>query len=381
MTRVLVLGYRKGLARALHRRGIPYALWNEKPASPLHKPVALWIGRYPMGEDDLAPALERSGLAAAGPFTHVIAGTEAAVIPCSLLRRTLGARPTADETILRCRDKLLMKQWLEPLGIPMTEYLPGDGAGATPRGIAMKWGWPVVVKARLLSGSRELVFARNDAELARSMGEGRILERFVNAPECSVESFIRDGRVLFTNITEYTEKTIVNLMPAGVDHHTHAALLDLNERVIASLGIGWGITHLETYLTASGPLFGEIAIRPPGGYLMELIKEAYGFDPWDALIAMELGEGFAFPPSHRRFAASWVLHPGKGRVAAIRGEKALRSRPAVRKIRLKAAPGDEVGTRMGTGEDVGHVILSAPTRDELIGEIEHAKRTLKVELV
>ena len=38
---------------------------------------------------------------------------------------------------------------------------------------------------------------------------------------------------------------------------------------------------MEVFLGEEGPVFGEIAARPPGGYLMDLIPRAYGFDPWE----------------------------------------------------------------------------------------------------
>ena len=36
----------------------------------------------------------------------------------------------------------------------------------------------------------------------------------------------------------------------------------------------------------AGLLFGEIALRPPGGYIMNAMHHAYGFDPWAAFVAM-----------------------------------------------------------------------------------------------
>lgn len=53
----------------------------------------------------------------------------------------------------------------------------------------------------------------------------------------------------------------------------------MNHQVIKALNIKWGLTHLEYYGDRNGELFGEIALRPTGGYIMELIKCAYDFDP------------------------------------------------------------------------------------------------------
>jgi len=148
----------------------------------------------------------------------------------------------------------------------------------------------------------------------------------------------------------------VNFVPAAFDAGLTAAIQALNRRVIESLKIRWGITHLEVYLTQKGPLFGEIALRPPGGYIMNALRHAWGFDPWAAFVAMELDEPFDFPDSPRAYTAVEVLHPGAGRVTAVKGERLVRDNPAIREFRLKVGPGDCIRPREGVGQDTGHLL-------------------------
>ena len=58
--------------------------------------------------------------------------------------------------------------------------------------------------------------------------------------------------------------------------HLKSKILKINDEVIKKFGVDRGMTHAEFYLTDHGPVFGEIAIRPPGGYYMELIEKVYG---------------------------------------------------------------------------------------------------------
>jgi hypothetical protein len=139
------------------------------------------------------------------------------------------------------------------------------------------------------------------------------------------------------------------------------AIEALNRRVIGALKIKWGIAHLEVYLTQKGLLFGEIALRPPGGYIMNAIRHAWCFDPWAAFVAMELDEPFVFPESPLAYTVVEVLHPGAGTVISITGESEVRKHPATREFRLKVVPGEQVRARAGVGQDTGHLLYASDT--------------------
>ena len=67
------------------------------------------------------------------------------------------------------------------------------------------------------------------------------------------------------------------------------SVLKLNKMVIEGLNIKWGFTHLEYYMTEEGVLFGEVALRPPGGYIMEVLELVYEQSFWDIFEKVELG--------------------------------------------------------------------------------------------
>lgn len=350
---ILLIGSRRELLEVLRRRRILFSLWQHAPAS-----------RWQDAERQLTAPLWKSAKRIRQTlrqeftgcrFTHVIAGTEAAIYPAALARRELGARRSETTTALRCRDKLAMKQYLCDFGIPMTKFL-AESAAIDAAAVFAALGRPVVKKGRKASGGRTLQIIHRESDLLLQHGNRNILEKFVAAPEASIESFISNGRIRFTNITAYHEKGRVNFAPAAFDTALTDAISALNRRVIEALKIRWGITHLEVYLTQQGPLFGEIALRPPGGYIMNALHYAYGFDPWEAFVAMELDEPFSFPDRPLAYTAVEVFHPGAGQVAAVRGEPLLRNHPATREFRLKVSPGDRIRPRLGVGQDTGYLL-------------------------
>jgi len=207
-----------------------------------------------------------------------------------------------------------------------------------------------------------------------------ILERYINAPEASVESFIDKGKIQFTNITAYHRKGHSNFVPAVLEMALNETLLALNERVVSALGIAWGMTHLEVYLTKNGPLFGEIALRPPGGYIMNAINHAWDFNPWSAFVAMELGEAFSFPEQLSQYAASEVLYPGAGRVTAVRGKSRVLDEQGIREFRVKLKVGEYLEARVGLGQDTGHIVHASASPAERLSLHDLIERELIIEL-
>lgn len=218
---------------------------------------------------------------------------------------------------------------------------------------------------------------RLDPEALRS--RGRMAERFVTGAEASVESFVHDGKIVWSSTTLYWRPKHVNVVPSGLPPERLEEVLAANAAALEALAVSWGMTHLELFLTENGCVVGEVGLRPPGGYIMRCLALAYGFDPWDAFCAVELGEVPPLPDGSRSVpTAVIVLHPGEGRVEEIRGLEAVRSHPAHVDTKVKVAVGDRIEPRVGVGDDVGRVFLQAATHEELDAAIRFVEATLEI---
>jgi hypothetical protein len=133
---------------------------------------------------------------------------------------------------------------------------------------------------------------------------------------------------------------------------------------------------LEVYLREDGLLFGDIALRPPGGYIMELISQSYGFSAWDALVHMELDLPFTFPDTHKYHSAAYIIHPGAGTVQQIKNWDEVCSLPGVFKSKLKLQARLSMDERKGVGEDAGYLLLSNIKAEPLAQDIEKVRHTL-----
>ena len=375
--RVLVIGPRRALINVLRERAIPFGVWREDATYPITDArqvvtAPLWNSTEKL-KQTIAEAF------ASGEYTHVMAGGETAVYPAAVARRVLGARQSPVTTALRCRDKLAMKEYLSEFDIPMTRFMAESSAGSATEAFE-RLGRPLVRKQRKSYGGRSFEILHHEADLVLQKNGRNILESYVDAPEASIESFVDHGKIRFVNTTCYLEKGHVNLVPSGFDDALLESMLALNKRVIEALKIQWGITHLEVYLTGNGLLFGEIALRPPGGYIMQAMEYAYGFNPWAAFVAMELGEPFDFPDTNTAWCCVDVLHPGAGQVTAIRGKNLARSHAATREFRLKVKTGDRIAPRESSGKDVGHLIYTGESAADRLALYHWFKENFAIEV-
>ncbi len=375
---ILVFGFRRGLIDALEtlKKTIPirYTLVLDKLPKLRPEVPILRTEKFPNNLKDvetlLAPIKNKES------WTHVIASVEGAVLTASMARRVLNARLSKDSTIIKCYDKYRMKQYLSEFNIPMTKFMRFK-IGMNPAEYGENLGFPIISKQRISSGGRGLLRLENILELSENLEDGRIYESFVDGEELSVESFIHEGKIKFSNITRYYKKKFINIVPGNYSSETESKVLELNQRILDALKISWGITHCEMYLLSDGSLyFGEIAIRPPGGEIMDLMGHSYEFDSWMALLKVEMGLEVEFPVGVKKYSAVVFFHPGEGKLKKIQGEELLERIGSLLSYKISINQGDCISLRSGVNENIALVKLANHNFDELIQDAELATKTL-----
>ncbi len=320
----------------------------------------------------------------------VVALAERTVVDAAHLRVVFGVPGNSPATALACADKVEMKRAMDRAGVPVApwrEVGPDTRAADLVTGL----GLPLVLKPRRDSGGRgqrrledaagvEAALAELVRDGAFGEGYGWLAEGWIRGVEMSVESFVHAGRPLFANPTEYMVARHASILPAPIPDDEWTELRAFATGAIAAAGVERGLTHLELFRTEAGPVFGELASRPPGGRLMTLLRRAWNFDPWEALLRLELGERVAFPEQARRTAGAWLLHPGAGHVVALRGAEEARAVPHIRRVALKVEAGDTIPERLGSGQDVGALYAEGPDRDCVANALHAAHSRIDFEM-
>jgi phosphoribosylamine-glycine ligase len=171
-------------------------------------------------------------------------------------------------------------------------------------------GWdtyPAIVKPTDSQGQRGVFRASSMQEikagLKRSLGFSRsnvaIVEEFLDGPEISVNAFVIDSQVVFSEISD---RLVVEGCPGGIPRgHVlptqtcRGEILreaqTLVERCIQALAIENGPVYFQIKLTSRGPKIVEITPRLDGCHLWRLIKTVGGVDLLDASFRLLMGDG------------------------------------------------------------------------------------------
>lgn len=386
MSEIVFVDFRKPAFKAFQKTEHRCLWWTQTKrllkASDLSSDQENFVAPFPLSKD-----LDEEFFSAVQKIKPqaVVALTEKAVLPAAALREKLKGAGLSYAQALRCRDKFEMKRHAQKHHIPTTEFLILDSEKIRSKKIngtslIHDLGVPLVVKPRLLSGSRGFRLVEDPRDLDLRECSDFLAERFVDAQEVSTELFVHSGKIVFQSITEYYVPLAINIVPARLPKALCRDIQILSQKVVDAFEIERGMVHLEVFLTSQGVLFGELAVRPPGGYLMELLRLSYGFNPWLALGELELGRAFEFPKKVLQSTASWVVHPGNretGYLKEVQGLEDLSRLSSYVASRIKVKPGQKIEPRLGSGEHVGWVILASPQVKNLVKDLDSARRKLK----
>jgi len=233
------------------------------------------------------------------------------------------------------RDKEQMKQLVDAAGL----RTPRHEATETVAGVwaaAERLGFPLIVKPIAGAGSADTYRADSAAELDAILPMLRhvprvSVEEFVDAEEFTYDTICADGQVLFENICWYLPRPLLTKLHERISP-IQVALRDLDApdlqdgralgaAVLQVLGFRDGFTHMEWYRTAGGEVvFGEIAARPPGGRMVDLMNfatDADLFSAWaEAVIRGRISQSIE---RHYNAASIFKRAEGAGRISRYQG--------------------------------------------------------------
>jgi biotin carboxylase len=302
---------------------------GDQPAASVPDMARDALARYiPVGSlaaEDAVAAIVRQ-LARQVRIDRVECLWEPYMILAARLREVLGLPGLTVAETAPFRDKERMKQLLDAAGLrtprhESTETVAGVWAAAE------RLGFPLIVKPIAGAGSADTYRADSAAELDAILPALRhvprvSVEEFVDAEEFTYDTICADGRVLFENICWYRPRPLLTKLHEWVSPVTIALReLDrpnlqsgrvLGAAVLNVLGFRDGFTHMEWYRKADGEVvFGEIAARPPGARMVDVMNYATDADLFSAW-AEAVTHGRISQPIERRYNAASIFKRAKG---------------------------------------------------------------------
>jgi hypothetical protein len=111
-----------------------------------------------------------------------------------------------------------------------------------------------------------------------------LMESHLDGWEFAVEAWIHNGKIAFLNISEYVTLGYSVFVPASPELESYRPQITAQiEKLIKAFDIEFGLIHPEYFVTSDGEMyFGEVAYRPPGFKVFELLERVYGFNAYQA---------------------------------------------------------------------------------------------------
>ncbi|HEX5404685.1 MAG TPA: ATP-grasp domain-containing protein [Pseudonocardiaceae bacterium] len=354
---VIVVGsggqpYREYALTALAQR---YRVSAVLPAEPTWAKEYLVDWRVADIADDAAVAEALSALAE--PESGVLTWDETALESTARAAEKLALRHMSAESAARCRDKYRMRSLLAADGLSAVRFGLAHSADEA-ASIAERLGFPVVVKPRALAGSIGVVLATDVAAVRDAFalasgaefgtlptGHGVLVEEYLDGPEISVDSVVRDGDVTCVHVARKRlgfEPYFEEVGHLLADWSAEPWADDVRDLVVGAhqaLGIELGVTHAELRLTPVGPRLVELNGRLGGDLIPYAGFLSTGVDLVIAAAELSLGRTPDVTPRHHRAAEVRFVYPRHD--AIVRGVDLADAAavPGIAHVAVLAEPG------------------------------------------
>lgn len=305
-------------------------------------------------------------------------GTDVAVGAVGAINDAFGLRGCSYEAARLACDKYLMKDAFINKGVPTATYQIAhlDIGSEDIEKICKEIGYPVIFKALDSSGSRGITVVNSSKDFKKAVDVVRgvtrqqtyIIEKYLEGLEFGAQAFIQNGEIEF--VLPHGDYVFYGDTGVPVGHFAPLEDVDNNEvmkvskAAIKALHIDNCAVNMD-YILSDGKIYMlEVGARCGATQLAELVSIYYGFDYYEKMIEVAIGQKALFECQNTKTPnASHVLMSEKSGVITNISNNASEI-PGVVEIQFDYNVGDRV-RKFHVGPDrMGHVITKGKTLEE-----------------
>jgi biotin carboxylase len=326
----------------------------------------------------------------------VLAVDDSGVELAALLSERLGLPANSAQAVRRVRDKLAFRRLLQKREFlcPEFHHLP---SGEDPRILVPELKFPVVVKARRLSGSRGVIRADDCEELVRAVywvraiqsradrdaeELGLIIEDFIPGREHALEGTLNLGELTTLALFDkpdpldgpYFEETIYvtpSRLPGALQDRIHQDVA----RACRSAGLATGPVHAEVRVNDQGIWILEVAARSIGGLCGRVLTHFLGMSLEELILREAVAEPIAIAGESGAAGVMMIPIPRRGIYHGLEGLAAAQSVPGVTGVSITAEPGQIIAPPPDGASYLGFIFARTtnPADAEMALRIAHRR--------
>jgi biotin carboxylase len=349
---------------AASRLGVRLGVITQDRAEKLQSPVAQhWRVDDVLDVDQLAWAVDNIAQRL-GRIDVLFAAYEQLQVPIAVVRERFGIDGMSAERARNFRDKARMKDVFNQHGLPCARHARVESADE-----ALQFGYPMVYKPLEGAGAKSTFRIDDEAQLRDALRIAPppvLLEEFVVGDEHSFEGVCVDGKLAWHSLTHYRPTPLEVLqnewiqwciiLPREIDEPQYDDIRAAGARALEVLGMRTGLCHLEWFRRRDGSIaISEVAARPPGAQIMDLVSYAHEIDFDEAWVRLMILGTFDLPQRKWATGIAFLRGQGEGRVKMLhRVEEAARE---VGSLVVKAKLPSIGQAPMGGYEGEGFIIV------------------------
>jgi biotin carboxylase len=268
--------------------------------------------------DDTVKAVTH--LARTHKLDRIVALDEFDMETASTLREHLRVPGMGLTTMRYFRDKLAMRMRALDRGVRVPDFVPVFNHKDIRYYLDHVPG-PWVLKPRQEAsaiGIKKIQAAEELWPLLEQLGDKQasfLLEKFVPGEVYHVDAVVSENEVVFANVSKYGKPPMNVAQGGGVfssftvrrGSEEDKALRQINQKLIAALGLLRGVAHAEFIRAHEDEQFYflECAARVGGAYINEMVEAASGINLWREWASIEIAGGdgsYRLPPVREEYA-------------------------------------------------------------------------------
>jgi len=329
----------------------------------------------------------------------VLAVDDSAVELAALLSERFGLPANCAAAVRRVRDKLAFRRLLRQEQLPCPEFvhLP---SGEDLRKLDLDY--PVVVKARRLSGSRGVIRADDSQALARAVNWvraiqsradrdaqelGLVIEEFIPGREYALEGSLRCGELTTLALFDkpdpldgpYFEETLY-VTPSRLPEALQRRIREDVARACRAAGLTTGPVHAEARINDRGAWILEVAARSIGGLCGRVLRHSLGMSLEELILRQALGEP---PPVAGEDGGSGVMMipiPRRGIYRGVEGLAAAKAMPGITDVAITVEPGHIIAPPPDGASYLGFIFARAASPADAETALRIAHRELRFDI-